>query len=283
MTNPHLSITVSDCSLTKRSIGRVYQLPSGQYPTKMRYRQAAELLGCNQVFPSITNVISAKAIDLTGWATYMMRKSLMDNWNNFDGGNLNALLTTAQKASATYTQFACDRGSEVHLAAEENIIEGKTEHNFQYGGGKYYQSFLKFCEDFQPKFLSIETTVYGKTEDNLYYAGTIDFIAEINGKVIAGDWKTSKVLHEEVGIQLSAGIRATKMVSNDGSTLEPMMAVEGAIGVQLREDGYSVAIIDDLNYCWETFSSLRKVWEWNAFNGNFRSKQLKTVNSPEEI
>lgn len=283
MTNPQLSITVSDESSTRRSIGRVYQLPTGDYPQKMRYAKAAEALSQNKVFPSITNIVSAKAIDLTGWAKFMMRKSIMEQWKDFNGSNLSSILSKAQKANDDYTTLACDKGSEVHLAAEEHILTGKTDHGFQFGGDPYYESFLQFCDDFKPKFISIETTVYGKTEDNLYYAGTIDFIAEINGKIVAGDWKTSKVLHEEVGIQLVAGMKAQKMVSDDGESLEEMIKVDKAIGVHLTADGYYVSEVNNLQYCWDTFQSLRRVWEWNAFNGNFQGNILKAVSSPEDL
>lgn len=281
MTNPNLSIEVSDCSKTRRKIGRIYQLPSGNLPKKIRYAKAWEAIARKQCFPSITNVISAKAIDLTGWAKFMMGKHIRENMNTTD--NFNKLLSDAQGANDRYTQLACDKGSEVHLACEENILSGKEDHNFQYGGEPYYNGYEKFIEEFKPEFLSIETTVYGKTDDKLFYAGTIDFIARINGKIYAGDWKTSKVLHEEVGIQLAAGIKAQKMVGENNELINIPWEIEGAIGVHLIPDGYSVSKVEDLDYCWETFQSLRKVWEWNAFNGNFEKEQLKQVSSPEQL
>lgn len=281
MTNPNLSIEVSDCSKTRRKIGRIYQLPSGTLPKKIRYAKAWESLTNKQCFPSITNVISAKAIDLTGWAKFMMGKHIRENMNTTE--NMYQLIAEAQGANDRYTELACSKGTEVHLACEENILHAKEDHDFQYGGESYYDGYKKFIDDFKPEFLSVETTVYGKTDDGLYYAGTIDFIARINGKIYAGDWKTSKVLHEEVGIQLSAGIHAQKMVGENDELIDIPWEIEGAIGVHLIPDGYSVSKVQDLDYCWEVFQSLRKVWEWNAFNGNFEKEQLGIVSSPKQL
>lgn len=281
MTNPNLSISVSDCSKTKLSIGRVYQLPAGKLPKTIRYSKAHELLLQNKVFPSITNVIGCMSGDFSGWAKWMMKNYILENISS--GKPLYSILSDSMKANDKYTQLACDKGSEVHQAAEEHILTGREDHNFQYGGDLYYISFLKFVKDFKPRFISVETTVYGKTSDDLYYAGTIDFIAEINGKIYAGDWKTSKKLHQEVGIQLSAGIKAKKMIGEDGEALEDMIHIDGAIGVHLTPHGYNVAKIEDLEECWETFESLRRVWNWKAFSGNFKKNQFSEILSPENL
>lgn len=281
MTNPNLSITVSDDSRTKLSIGRVYQYPSNTLPKQMRYVKAKDLILNNEVFPSITNVIGVMSGDFSGWAKYMMQKYIFHNLNS--GAPLTQIVKNAVGSNDRYTQYACDKGSEVHQAAEDYILMGKEEHNFQYDGEKYYDSFLRFIEDFKPKFLSIETTVYGETSKGHGYAGTIDFIAEINGKVYAGDWKTSKTLHSEVGIQLAAGMKAKQVVSDDGDSLEDMIHIDGAIGVHLTENGYSVAKIEDIEECWETFESLRDAWNWKAFGGNLKKDQLNFINSAENL
>lgn len=49
-------------------------------------------------------------------------------------------------------------------------------------------AFEAFIEDWKPKFLEIEKVVYSKQYD---YAGTCDFVAEIDGKLVIGDWKTT--------------------------------------------------------------------------------------------
>lgn len=281
MTNPNLSITVSDDSKTRLSIGRVYQHPDNNLPKNLRYAKAKELIIDGQVFPSITNVIGVISGDFSGWAKYMMQKYIMFNLKS--GAPIGQIVKDAVGSNDRYTQYACDKGSEVHQAAEDYINFGKEDHNFQYDGQRYYNSFLQFIEDYNPRFISVETTVYGETSKGHKYAGTIDFIAEINGKIYAGDWKTSKTLHSEVGIQLSAGIKASKMVSDDGDSLEDMIQIDGAIGVHLTENGYSVAKIADVDECWETFESLRDAWNWKAFGGNLKKDQLISINSVENL
>lgn len=50
------------------------------------------------------------------------------------------------------------------------------------------KAFDKFMEDWQPEILEIEKVLYSREHN---FAGTCDFIAHINGKLVIGDWKTT--------------------------------------------------------------------------------------------
>lgn len=279
MTNPNLSIAVSDCSKTRRSIGRVYQKPgmAKPYNNKMRYAKATQGLLKGDLFPSITNIIDCKKLDLSEWKLYMMHTAIYANWRLYDGSNLSDILRTAKNASKDYTEATQRRGNEVHQAAEDYAMHGIKPTTWEHGGQEYFEGVVKFIDDFRPEFIAVEKTVYGETKDGLGYAGTIDFIARINGRIYAGDWKTSKEIHNDVGLQLAAGIKAHSMITDDGEGLEPNMSFDGAIAVHLGPDGYSVYLVDDVDHCWQEFSYMRNVWNWVAFGGEMDKPILSQV------
>ena len=73
------------------------------------------------------------------------------------------------------------------------------------------------------------------------HAGKFDFIGRTrDGRTVIGDWKTSASgIWPETCLQLAAYRHSEFYVDEDG-TEHPMPEVDGAIGVHLRDDGYSV-------------------------------------------
>ncbi|MEK7120625.1 MAG: hypothetical protein AAB840_00865, partial [Patescibacteria group bacterium] len=61
-------------------------------------------------------------------------------------------------------------------------------------------NFLKWAEEAKPKFLASEKVVYAG-DPKLFYAGTIDFICEIDNNVYIGDLKTSSGIFSEMFYQ----------------------------------------------------------------------------------
>lgn len=50
------------------------------------------------------------------------------------------------------------------------------------------QAFEGFMRDWSPEIVGIEEILYSKTHN---FAGTADFIAKVDGKLVIGDWKTT--------------------------------------------------------------------------------------------
>ena len=99
---------------------------------------------------------------------------------------------------------AAERGTAVHEAIEYKIKYDFDDFPAEYE--EYYKAFLKFAQDYSPKWISSEMRTYHR---QLMYAGTVDLICEIGGEKVLVDFKTSsKINHMLTGVQLEAYAQA---------------------------------------------------------------------------
>ena len=99
---------------------------------------------------------------------------------------------------------AAERGTAVHEAIEYKIKYDFDDCPAEYE--EYYKAFLKFAQDYKPKWISSEMRTYHR---QLMYAGTVDLICEIDGEKVLVDFKTSsKINHMLTGVQLEAYAQA---------------------------------------------------------------------------
>lgn len=277
MTSPILSIS------TTEQIGRLYQLPGGGYTSQITGSQAVDGVLRGELFPSITNCIGTLNPSLEGYVAFMYGKALAKG----------QIQKEAEKAHITYRDATADRGTRVHKAIEDFIEKGFAGDRFDiivesemYKGIEsyrelqkhtntynllkksndiiYFEAFLNFVRAYRPRFISQEATVYGETFSGRKYAGTTDFIAEIDGKVVIGDWKTTSKLKQTVGLQLAAVANA-KQITTDFETLEEMPASDGCWGVKLNADGsFEVYEAENHKQAWVNFQAARTLWDMVA-------------------
>lgn len=88
-------------------------------------------------------------------------------------------------------------------------------------------NFLKWIEEAKPKFLASEKIVYSVDK---FYAGTLDFLAEIDGKVYLGDIKTGSGIYQDMWLQ-TAGYQLAL------EETEPNLKIDGHIIVNITKNG----------------------------------------------
>lgn len=270
MTNPALSVAAPE------AVGRLYQLPGGQYGKTIQTATALQGVEAGELFPSITNILKVEGTDFSGWAIYMMLKGLREgmDWSE------------AAKYYIDYRDMTSERGSHLHLMYETYIDEGKARFPyFPYTSKEplmrelitrwgeeakgYFTAFLSFCKQYKPEFLDQEATVYGNTIDNadgFNFAGTTDFTAIINGVKVVGDWKNTSKLYGSVASQLAAARYATHSASSSGELVEwDGESIQTAIAVRLMPSGEFEVKQANLQEGWERFKYLRQGWEAKAF------------------
>lgn len=107
-----------------------------------------------------------------------------------------ALLEEAKKAHTRKKDDAANKGTDVHGILEE-IIKGAIEYTDGYilaenlGGhpeNDQVRHFVEWAMNNKVKFTASEKRVFSRTH---FYAGTLDFLCEIDGKTYVGDIKTS--------------------------------------------------------------------------------------------
>lgn len=267
--------------------GRLYRHPEAPYEELGDTDAAIEK---GYLMPSVTNVIAGlDAAHLRKWYAKRAAEDAVKVVQEFPG-----LIETQPEKAVRWLSKAADRtsndsavlGSKVH-AAMEAIAKGEDPGPLDPTAEKYVQGWRNFVTDFKPKFLHLETTCFGEVEDEngkLAYAGTADFIAEINGKVYAGDYKTGKSLHDAAAQQLSAIAHAKHYADADGK-MHKMPKIDGGIVVHIQPNEYSVVPAKLDGTAWETFCHLRRLWHYRAKASTSREELLlsEKVFSPLDL
>lgn len=121
---------------------------------------------------------------------------------------------------------AADRGTDIHLAAE--LFATTRYRNCTPEVQPYFNSWLSWVEDVKPEFLALEYRFYHPA---LWYAGTVDCLANINGELCLVDYKsTAQINFAAVTVQDSA---YEKGLSQHG------IEVKRRYVLHIRPDGYN--------------------------------------------
>ncbi|WP_083955873.1 cytochrome [Tersicoccus phoenicis] len=237
--------------------------------------------------PSITTVIAQQAVDLTGWSGYMAANHLASHPALLgaanDPGQLRSLVREAASAAEQYRNTAAERGDRVHFYCEQIALQAMgrdhrareaREDLAQHGEHQFADRFDEWWSAYGVEPLAAEATVWNH---DVGYAGTLDLIARIGGRVCLIDFKTRgtdrdgfvKALDEKVVMQLTAGMKAQEwLVDAEAGTWESFpfganpLLLPVAIG---QTEVRPMRARDDvLAHHWYKFCSLRRVWETTA-------------------
>jgi hypothetical protein len=122
----------------------------------------------------------------------------------------------------------------------------------------YVNQLTMFLFESRPRFVESEFTVWSHKYG---YAGTGDFIAEIDGKIILGDMKTGKSLYPEVGLQVAALAHADCIIREDGVEVE-IPGIDGLAALHVRPRGWKLVPVkhDEDNFL--AFLSALDIYQW---------------------
>ena len=133
---------------------------------------------------------------------------------------------------------AANRGTSIHQAIEfyDKFNFTATEENEK----PYFNAYLDYREEHNVIPIANEIKLYHK---QLLYAGTLDAIAIVDGKVTLVDYKTTSVLHTNlVSVQLAGYLMA---LESWGLTVEQVAVL------QIKKDGtyvYKLVDVDKLTF-----------------------------------
>ncbi|WP_026533916.1 hypothetical protein [Arthrobacter sp. H14] len=237
--------------------------------------------------PSITTVISQQPHGLDGWFGHMAATSLAND-ARLPGalGNpaeMRTLLRDACQASELFRDSAALRGDRVHTYCEQVALRAMgRDHRMaeardelaRNGEEKFAARFDEWWEHYQVEPIAAEITVWNHS---VGYAGTLDLVARVGGRVCLIDYKTKgtdrdglvKSMDDKVVMQLVAGMKAEEsLVDAAQGQWEPWQYGESPLllGVAVGETEVRPmrANPEVLKYHWYKFCALRRVWETAA-------------------
>lgn len=190
-----MSATVTELHKTPSGLTVVY------YPNSHRYKISRPGEDLRWV-PSVSTILD-KSIpkNLSGWVERLTVKGHIDlrqiRGPVIDTYGPDAVLKEMHALGCRYYQErdkAADRGTDVHTAFEQ-LSDGKVPNlrDWPLEQRGYIQGFVKWWLKHEPKVLHSEIVVGSWSHQ---YAGRMDLLAEIDGRVGVIDLKTSKAIRE---------------------------------------------------------------------------------------
>lgn len=185
-----------ELSIASKNYGRLYRMPETELDVQdtLNDELLKEHIIGGKLMPSITNVISVKnSPHLMTWATRLVAQeavNIAQKWPHKLTSEPSKAVSYLKETANRERDFWGNQGSRIHYACEM-IARGET---VDLSGYTDYEKasiaeWRNWVKEFAPKFIAMERTAFGTTPDGLNYAGTSDFIAEINGKTVLGDYK----------------------------------------------------------------------------------------------
>jgi hypothetical protein len=187
---------------------------------------------------SVLQIINKPA--LMYWAVNMALEHIGSNLKPgqaLDEVQLKKLLADAKIAHRAKSTDAADIGTMIHEWIEKWITGKKPETPINVQMKQATDSFLKWVDDNNVKFVDSERMVYSKKWG---YAGTLDFTATIGKEFVIGDIKTSTGIWDEYWLQVAAYEQAFREEFADKD-------VARAVIVRVGKDA-SLEIKDSVDY-----------------------------------
>jgi len=157
-----------------------------------------------QLVVGVTTICDQLSKDfMAPWAVKEMELYLKDNWKCGKKYNQIERDKIIKKGKVQYKEKsdkAKISGKIAHEWIEKRIKGEKPKMPEDKSACNAISAFLKWNDKVKPKWIANEMIV-ANIEDGFTYAGTLDFIAEWDGKTYLGDFKTSSQIGEGYHIQ----------------------------------------------------------------------------------
>ncbi len=225
----------------------------------------------NELYTGVTTILNVRQKEfLKWWTVKMMYEYLHPKLEEVQGitkREWNDLLMEGKKAHTVRSDKAKEIGGAVHDYLEAYIKEKLGEkatlpkEKVELLKCEEAQNSIKAFKDWEKanevEWIKSELVVASHKHK---FAGTLDFIAKVNGKITLGDFKTSSVISEETNLQTAAYQICLEEMGFD--------EVEQRLVIRIPKDGNDVEVKiigTDLEFDKKAFVSLREVYRWNLY------------------
>jgi PD-(D/E)XK nuclease superfamily len=224
--------------------------------------------------PGVTTIIDGgiPKPNLIGWAANTTAGYAVDHWAELAELTPSKRLAELQRSRHAERKAAATRGTDVHAFAAA-LAQG-AELEIPEPAVGMVDAYLEFVAAYRVREIAVEATIANLTHR---YAGTLDLIATLDGapELTLIDWKTGgSGVWPEVALQLAAYANAELIVIDELE--QPMPAIERALVVWLRSDGFDVYPIEIGPAVFRTFLYAQQISQFTgADRGAFIGDALK--------
>jgi hypothetical protein len=217
--------------------------------------------------------------------------------NTFDENlhwpDLDALVIHAKGASKRYSRAAAERGTLIHAHVEKRNL-GVVMDPWPLPVAASMRQYEHFLATVEPRIEAAECKVYHRGDGSQRklrlgsafkrYAGTMDLLCEIDGRMAILDVKTGKSVHEDAALQINAYAHADFLIHDpnhpdavqitpargrrwyewrgEAKDEHPMPDIQAGYILHLRDDGWALHEVPISDELYEMFLSLFSVERW---------------------
>jgi len=194
----------------------------------------------DEQFDSVTTIIGGGVPKpaLKAWGEKLVAQTAVEKRRIWSDMSADEAVDWLKRAPFRETDRAAVQGTDVHDWCEKHVLGGlpvvvEDAPPAQQG---YLKAFLSFLTEHHPEYEMTEATVYNR---HWGYAGTLDFLARIDGRFVLGDYKTGKGVYGEVAMQLAA-YRNAEFIGMPNGDEVPMPDVDECMVLHLMPTGYEL-------------------------------------------
>jgi hypothetical protein len=218
-------------------------------------------LQTGDLVPSVTNVIGI--LDkpaLPRWAAKMVAESAYRMRHALSEMGESEAVDMLKGSPWSKSKRAADRGTDIHGYLEARLNDWEVE-DLSPDAEPYRAAADAWFETADVDVVATELTAFHPG-----YAGTMDLVCRIDGRLTIADFKTSKAIYDEAALQLAALWGCYTDMHGDpvpwrdthGVLAEPV----DLLVVRIGEDGFETKQVADADASLSAFMSLLDAWHW---------------------
>lgn len=216
-------------------------------------------------FYSVTTMLQSvpKQRVFTAWAAKLVAEGAVEAFRN---GTLAALVAEDPEDAVRHLkgmpnkkrERAANAGTTIHSWVEAHIL-GAEPPIVPIHLRPQLEQFRAFEEKYKPRYLAAEATVYNRRER---YAGTLDIIAEIDGRIGLIDTKSGG-LYAEAAMQLAAYRNAEYIGGPDGVE-HPLPKVDFTAVLHIQPESFRLVEVLSTDEVFYAFRVAREMFRWET-------------------
>jgi hypothetical protein len=213
-----------------------------------------------RAYPSVTAILAGGVPKpfLAAWAAKTAAEYAIAHLDRLALLPAGQAVREVKRAPWTQRDTAADLGDAVH-AGVEAAATGRPRPTLPALAVPYLAVFDRFTAEQQPGWLVSERTVVSRRYG---YAGTLDALCVLGGRVTLLDVKTGRGVYPEACLQLAAYAHADFLAHPDGTTEQPLPTIQAGAVLHLRPGGYRLVPVPIGQAVLEAFLAARAVFCW---------------------